>query len=72
NSPLLSFTGDWLFPTYQSKEIVRALHANGVKVSFCEVESGYGHDVFLLRNDAIERLIRDFLTNCQADLRRGA
>ena len=68
----LSFTGDWLFPTYHSKEIVRALLANGAKVSFCEVESGYGHDVFLLRNETIERLIRDFLANCQADVRRGA
>ena len=69
---VMSFTGDWLFPTYQSKEIVRALHANGVKVSFCEIEAGYGHDVFLLPNPVIERLIRDFLINCYADVRRGA
>jgi len=67
---VLSFTGDWLFPTYQSKEIVRALTANGVEVSFCEVESAYGHDVFLLRNQAIEKLIRDFLANVYARVRR--
>ncbi len=66
---VLSFTGDWLFPTYASKEIVRALHANGVRVSFCEIESGYGHDVFLLRNESVNRTIGGFLDNCYADLR---
>ena len=67
---VVSFTGDWLFPTYQSKEIVRALTANGVKVSFCEVKSGYGHDVFLIRNETLDSLIRDFLDNCHAEVRR--
>jgi homoserine O-acetyltransferase len=27
---VVSFMGDWLLPTYQSREIVRALHANGI------------------------------------------
>jgi homoserine O-acetyltransferase len=67
---VISFTGDWLFPTYQSKDIVRALLANGARVSFCEIESAYGHDAFLLRNEALERLIRDFLANCCSELRR--
>jgi len=67
---LISFTGDWLFPTYQSKEIVRALTANAVKVSFCEIESGYGHDVFLIENGDIDSVIRGFLDNCHAELRR--
>ncbi|MFP4687652.1 MAG: homoserine O-acetyltransferase family protein, partial [bacterium] len=58
---VLSFTGDWLFPTYQSREIVKALHANAVAASFCEIESDYGHDVFLLDNPALNRVIRGFL-----------
>jgi homoserine O-acetyltransferase len=66
---VLSFTGDWLFPTYQSREIVRALNANGVRTSFCELESDYGHDVFLIENPALEKVIRDFLTNCHSELR---
>jgi homoserine O-acetyltransferase len=66
---VISFTGDWLFPTYQSREIVRALQANGIKVSFCEIESPYGHDVFLIRNPALEQVIRDFLANAQAEVR---
>jgi len=66
---VISFTGDWLFPTYQSREIVRALHASGARVSFCEVESGYGHDVFLIKNPALDDLIRSFLNNCCAEIR---
>ncbi|MFW5923558.1 MAG: homoserine O-acetyltransferase MetX [Planctomycetota bacterium] len=60
---VIAFTGDWLFPTYQSRRIVQALHANGAQVSFCEMESDYGHDVFLLENPRFENMISDFLTN---------
>jgi homoserine O-acetyltransferase len=67
---VISFTGDWLFPTYQSRDIVRALHANGVRVSFCEIESDYGHDVFLIDNPALHNLIRDFLLNRQQQVRK--
>ncbi len=66
---VLSFTGDWLFPTHQSREIVRALQANAVDASFCEVESGYGHDVFLIKNPALEDIIINFLKNCQDGIR---
>jgi len=66
---VLSFSGDWLFPTYQSKEIVRALHANGVKTTFCEIESAYGHDAFLLPNEEQEIMIRDFLNHVYSDVR---
>ncbi len=64
---VLSFTGDWLFPTYQSREIVKALQANAVHASFCEIKSGYGHDVFLIENQALENVIRNFLDNCLKD-----
>ncbi len=43
-----SFTSDWLFPTYQSKEIVDALTANGVDLDYYDIDSPYGHDSFLL------------------------
>lgn len=67
---LISFTGDWLFPTYQSREIVKALHANAVEVSFCEIESDYGHDVFLLENETLNKIIRKFLDNNYEKLSR--
>jgi homoserine O-acetyltransferase len=67
----ISFTGDWLFPTYHSKEIVRALQTNGVQVSFCEIESHYGHDVFLIENPALKGTINGFLRNCQKKIREN-
>jgi homoserine O-acetyltransferase len=45
---LASFTSDWLFPTAESKQIVRALNAAAADVSFVEIESDAGHDAFLL------------------------
>jgi homoserine O-acetyltransferase/O-succinyltransferase len=60
---VLSFSSDWLFPTSHAKELVRALKINGKHVTFCEIESPYGHDAFLLRNPAMEKMISDFLSN---------
>ncbi|MBI9086480.1 MAG: hypothetical protein JEZ11_22985 [Desulfobacterales bacterium] len=39
---------DWLFPTEQSREMVRALLSKGKDVSLVEVDSPYGHDAFLI------------------------
>ncbi len=58
---VIAFTGDWLYPPYQSKEIVKALKHNDVNVSFYEVESDYGHDAFLLDNYHQSKLISYFL-----------
>jgi len=69
---VISYSGDWLFPTHQSKEIVRALQANGVVTTFCELESQYGHDAFLLKDEQLESTIRDFLRNVQKRVRRKA
>ncbi|MDB5619322.1 homoserine O-acetyltransferase [Tardiphaga sp.] len=45
---LMSFTSDWLFPTSESRNVVHALNAGGVRVSFAEIETDRGHDAFLL------------------------
>jgi len=60
---IISFSSDWLFPTEQSKEIVRALKVNRKNVTFCEIDSPYGHDSFLIRNPAMEKMIADFLAH---------
>lgn len=60
---VISFTSDWLFPTYQSKEIVRALQANGVPTTFLEVSSSYGHDSFLLPSEEMHEAVTGFLAN---------
>ena len=67
---VISFSSDWLFPTAESRKIVHALLKNRLNVSFCEIKSGYGHDAFLLEVDALGRMVRDFLRNCQ-EARRG-
>ncbi len=46
---VISFTSDWRFAPYRSREIVRALHDNDLNVSYAEVESHQGHDAFLLK-----------------------
>ncbi len=60
---ILSFTSDWLFPSFQSRQIVEALLAGGKRVSFCDVQSSCGHDAFLLEDnlDVYGTLIAGFL-----------
>ena len=58
---VLSFTSDWLFPTYQSLELVEALRAVGADVTFAEVESAYGHDAFLLEEEGQREHVVPFL-----------
>lgn len=58
---VVSFTSDWLYPTYQSKAMVKAMKKNGLDVSFCEIDAEWGHDAFLLRSERLTSLIRGFL-----------
>lgn len=56
-----SYTSDWLFPTSQSKSLVRAMIEARRHVTFIELESAYGHDAFLIEFEWLERLVRPFL-----------
>jgi homoserine O-acetyltransferase len=58
---VLAFKSDWLYPAYQSQEIVKACKLAGVDASYCEITSTYGHDSFLLETEQETQLIRDFL-----------
>jgi homoserine O-acetyltransferase len=58
---VIAFTSDWLYPTYQAKEIVKALKKNGRDVSFCEIEAEWGHDAFLIPGERLPKLMRGFL-----------
>jgi homoserine O-acetyltransferase len=64
---VVSFTSDWLYPTYQSREIVSALKKNGGDVSFCEIEAQWGHDAFLVPNKRLDGLISGFLDRVSHD-----
>jgi homoserine O-acetyltransferase len=58
---VLSFKSDWLYPTSQSKEIVKACKLAKVDTTYCEIDSTYGHDAFLLEVEEETHLIKHFL-----------
>ena len=62
-----SYTSDWLYPTYQSKEMVKAMKKNDLNVSFCEIDAQWGHDAFLLPDTRLENLLRGFLKGVYYD-----
>ncbi|MGQ9787266.1 MAG: homoserine O-acetyltransferase, partial [Anaerolineae bacterium] len=64
---VVSFTSDWLYPPYHSKEIVSALSAVGADVTSCNLKSTWGHDAFLLEVDTMTKLIADFLDRVVAE-----
>ncbi len=60
---VVSFTSDWLFPSSQSRELVKAMRQNNKDVSFVEIKSSYGHDAFLLESKTLNRMMDSFLDN---------
>lgn len=57
---VISYSSDWLYPTYQSKELVQTLKRTGQDVSFCEIEADCGHDAFLIPDERLTTLVRGF------------
>ncbi|MBI4873376.1 MAG: homoserine O-acetyltransferase [Acidobacteria bacterium] len=58
---VISFTSDWLYPSYQSQEIVNALRSRNKDVAYCELNSNYGHDAFLVDVGEQTEMVRGFL-----------
>ena len=58
---VIAFKSDWLYPAYQSQEIVKACKLSGIDVTYCEIDSSYGHDAFLLETKEETHLIKYFL-----------
>lgn len=58
---VIGFKSDWLYPLYQSQDIARQLKIKDIDVTYCEIESSYGHDAFLLEVEEQSHLIRHFL-----------
>jgi homoserine O-acetyltransferase/O-succinyltransferase len=63
---VIAFKSDWLYPTYQSQEILRACKMNGLDATFCEINSTYGHDAFLLEVEEETHLLKHFLAGVPA------
>ncbi|HXQ13650.1 MAG TPA: homoserine O-acetyltransferase [Caulobacteraceae bacterium] len=58
---VFSFTSDWLYPTSESRQIVRALNAAGARASFVEIETDKGHDAFLLDEPVLHAALDGFM-----------
>lgn len=58
---VIAFKSDWLYPAYQSKEIVKACKLSGIETTYCEINSTYGHDAFLLEVKEETYLLSHFL-----------
>ncbi|SNB47914.1 homoserine O-acetyltransferase [Geobacter sp. DSM 9736] len=56
-----AFTSDWLYPPYQTEEMVQALHDLKKDAEYHLIPSSYGHDAFLLEHETFAPLIRAFL-----------
>ncbi len=60
---VFSFTSDWLYPTVESRSIVRALNAAGARASFVEIDSDKGHDAFLLDEPVLLSALGGFMAS---------
>jgi homoserine O-acetyltransferase len=60
---VISFSSDWLYPSYQSQEMVRALRGRNRDVAYVELQSNYGHDSFLVDVAEQTGLVRGFLAS---------
>ena len=60
---VVSFSSDWLFPEYHGRDMARTLIENGNDVTFCNIQSDYGHDAFLLEAETLSKLMIGFLSN---------
>lgn len=65
---IVSFSSDWLFPEYHSRGLAKMLVENGNDVTFCNIQSGYGHDAFLLEYETLGKLMTGFLSNISQEV----
>lgn len=60
---VISFTSDWLYPSSQSRDIVRLFTALNVQVSYTDIATEHGHDAFLTDYVKPSEIIRGFLAS---------
>jgi homoserine O-acetyltransferase len=63
---VISFTSDWLYPPYQSRLLVDAMLRQKSEVTFCNVESDFGHDAFLLEEGIMTKVVSGFVDHAAA------
>ncbi len=65
---VISFTSDWRFSPARSREIVKALLDNRLRVSYAEIDAPHGHDAFLMDDARYHGLIRAYFDNIFCEL----
>jgi|TARA_B110000977_G_scaffold35158_1_gene47058 homoserine O-acetyltransferase len=65
---VISFASDWRFSPDRSKEIVKGLLDNSLKVSYAELSAVSGHDAFLMNDDHYHGIIRSYCKKIYAQL----
>jgi homoserine O-acetyltransferase len=66
-----SFSTDWRFSPQRSREIVEALLANGLDVTYAEIDAPHGHDAFLLDDPQYHALVRAYYDRIAEDVATG-
>jgi homoserine O-acetyltransferase len=64
---LVSFTTDWRFSPARSREIVKALFDNRIRLSYAEIEAPHGHDAFLLDDPRYHAVMRSYFDRIAAE-----
>ena len=67
---VVSFTSDWLYPTYQSRAMVQAIKKNGLDVRLCEIDAVWGHDAFLLLSERLTAMVKGILERVDNENRK--
>ncbi len=58
---LLSFSSDWIYPPSDSEALLATLRGAGLEATHVVIETGYGHDAFLLEAETQAPYVRSFL-----------
>jgi homoserine O-acetyltransferase len=69
NFLVISFTSDWLYPTFQSREMMKAMKKNSLDVTFCEIKADCGHDAFLISNEKLTQMIKGFIDRVYSEIK---
>lgn len=64
----ITFTSDFLFPAYQTEEIVNIMKKYENRCKWVNIESEYGHDSFLLEVDQQSEAIKSFLSEIDENI----
>jgi homoserine O-acetyltransferase len=65
---IVSFTTDWRFSPARSREIVKALVDNRIKVSYAEIDAPHGHDAFLLEDPRYHGVLKAYFQRIDAEI----